>query len=93
MNNEAADRFAVICDPGHPTAWSRAPYGTQLRKIAEKLLQNGRYMMVYAGPVKHIVLPNEDVHVGKIGDNRRITIRKHTLLGTERYSVEFADAS
>ena len=93
MNNEAVDRFAVICDPGHPTAWSRAPYGSQLRKIAAKLLENGRYMMVYSGPVKHIVLPNEDVHVGKIDDNRKISIRKHRRFGTERYSVEFADAS
>ncbi len=92
MNNEGENRFAIICDPGHPTAWSRDPYGSELRKIAAKLLTQGRYMMVYAGPMKHIVLPDQDVSVGKINDNRLFSIRKRRLNGVDLYSVEFGDA-
>jgi hypothetical protein len=93
MNYEDQNRFAIVCDPGHPTAWSREPYGPILRKLAAGLLAEGRYMLVYAGATKHIVLPSHDVPVGRRDEDRIFSIRKRIAGGEETYIVDFDDAA
>lgn len=93
MNNEDDKRFAVICDPGHPRAWAREPYGATLRALAARLLGEGRYIMIYAGPYKHILLPDQEVHVGRHDQERIFSIRKRVGTGADTYFVEFADAA
>ena len=61
-------------DLGSPGAWRRAPYYDRLRAMAKALLEQRRHLLMFVGDQATLVMPDEDVPLGKMTaeDNFRI---------------------
>jgi hypothetical protein len=53
-------------DPGSPGAWRRAPYYERLRAMAKTLLEQQRHLLMFVGEQATLVMPDEDVPLGKM---------------------------
>jgi hypothetical protein len=62
--------------PPSPTAWRRQPYYDQLRLWAKRNLHLGMYVIVGVNLEATLVLPDQDVPLGKMKYQDRISVRK-----------------
>ena len=61
-------------DPGSPQAWRKAPYYDDLRRMAKRLNEQNRHVIVFVGDVATLIMPEEAVPLGKMSaqDNFRV---------------------
>jgi hypothetical protein len=61
-------------DPGSPHSWRKAPYYDDLRRMAKRLLDQNRHVIVFVGDVATLIMPEEAVPLGKMSaqDNFRV---------------------
>jgi hypothetical protein len=61
-------------DPGAPQAWRQTPYYDDLRRMAKRLNEQGRHVIVFVGDVATLIMPEEAVPLGKMSaqDNFRV---------------------
>jgi len=65
-------RMAVCVDPGQPDAWKAEPYYSQLKEWAVQAVPDMNQVVVYIGHRAIVILPNEDVDLGVVGDDELI---------------------
>src|SRR5262249_25463728 len=77
-------RLAVHVDPSFPGRWEEEPYYSQIRRIAVRLDGQGRQLVVHAGKIATMVMPNKKVVLGEYGpDDVFITQRRATPFGMD----------
>ena len=61
-------------DPSAPQAWRKAPYFDDLRRLAKRLNERNRHVIVFVGEVATLILPEDAVPLGKMTaeDNFRL---------------------
>jgi hypothetical protein len=72
----ASNYIIVQVDPSSPTAWRRQPYYDQLRLWAKRNLHLGMYVIVGVNLEATLVLPDQDVPLGRMKYQDRISVRK-----------------
>jgi hypothetical protein len=75
-------RLAAYVDPARPDAWKAEPYYGQLKEWARLAARKRRQVVVCIGLKTIVILPDEDVDLGVIGDDELIvTGEKNTSTG------------
>ena len=60
------NRIAVRVDPGHPDAWRREPYYSQLKRWSRAAVESRRQVIVYVKRRVIVILPDKDVDFGDV---------------------------
>jgi hypothetical protein len=77
-------RLAAYVDPSRPNAWKAEPYYGQLKRWARLAVAKKDQVVVYVGRRAIVILPNEDVDLGIIGEDEEIvTGERNTPIGLE----------
>jgi hypothetical protein len=66
----------VQVDPGSPQAWRRSPYHGILRRWARDNLKKGRHVVVFVNDVATLVMPDQDVPLGKMNPSEGFSVRQ-----------------
>jgi hypothetical protein len=75
-------RLAAYVDPARPDAWKAEPYYGQLKEWARLAARKRNQVVVCIGLKTVVILPDEDVDLGVIGDDELIvTGEKNTSTG------------
>jgi len=83
----------VQVDPNAPQAWRKQPYYGQLHQWAEVNLQKGRHVIVFVNDVATLIMPGQDVPLGRMKPTDGFSVRQTFGPGGLRYEVERADRS
>jgi hypothetical protein len=83
----------VQVDPGAPQAWRKQPYYDQLHRWAEVNLQKGRHVLVFVNDDATLIMPGQDVPLGKMKPTDGFSVRQTFGAGGLTYEVTRADRS
>ena len=83
----------VQVDPGVPQAWRKQPYYDQLHRWAEVNLQKGRHVLVFVNDDATLIMPGQDVPLGKMKPTDGFSVRQTIGAGGMTYEVTRADRS
>lgn len=84
--------LSVVTDPGHRTAWRREPYHSRLRGLSRRLIeQDAGVLLLIDGDRKSIILPDDEVFVGKRDTHARVRFEMPDEDGVRRYKVVFLE--
>ncbi|MGD0641022.1 MAG: hypothetical protein ABSC22_09780 [Roseiarcus sp.] len=53
-------------DPGSPQAWRKSPYYDDLRRTAKRMIEQRRHVIVFAGEMATLIMPEEAVPLGRL---------------------------
>lgn len=67
-------RLIARCDPANPRAWRREPMYGALKGYAADHWAEGRIVIAVAGRQAWLVTPREDINLGEVGPDARLTI-------------------
>jgi hypothetical protein len=77
-------RLAAYVDPSRPNAWTAEPYYGQLKRWARLAVAKKDQVVVYIGRRAIVILPDEDVDLGIVGEDEEIvTGERNTPIGLE----------
>jgi hypothetical protein len=77
-------RLAAYVDPSRPHAWKVDPYYAQFKRWARMAVPKRDQVVVCIGRRAIVILPDEDVDLGIIGDDELIVTReRNTPIGVE----------
>lgn len=65
-------RIAIHLDPSRPAAWREQPFYDQIKRWSFAAAQEMAQVVVCVGNRATVVLPEEDVDLGPVGDDERI---------------------
>ncbi len=72
LSDAAGVRIVVHVDPKRPLAWREGQYYRDLKSWAANRLTAGKQVHVRIGARTIVVLPDQDVDLGEVGDDRAI---------------------
>ena len=64
-------RLNIVVDPAAPTAWTREPYYSFIKRMSERAY-DGHELVVSVGDRRIVVFPHEDVDLGIVNPNHLI---------------------
>jgi hypothetical protein len=64
-------RMNVVVDPAQSTAWTREPYHSRIRRMAQRSL-DGYQLIVCIGDRRIVVFPDQEADLGVIGPEAKI---------------------
>jgi hypothetical protein len=64
-------RLNVVVDPDHPTAWTREPYYSVLKRLSGRASE-GHELVVYVGDRRIVILPHANVDLGPVTPDQEI---------------------
>jgi hypothetical protein len=71
-------RLAAYVDPSRPNAWKGEPYYSQFKRSARMAIPKRDQVVVYIRRRAIVILPDEDVDLGVIGDDELIVTWRET---------------
>ena len=77
----------VQVDPGMPSAWRRQPFYDQLREWWKNNLHKGWYVIVYVNELATLILPNQDMPLGRLTPEDVLVVRQTSEANGGRYDV------
>ncbi len=81
-NELDGNRVAVHVDPGKPMAWRDEPFYCEIKQMAHFAARDMKQVVVCVGKRAIVILPDEDVDLGDLGDDDRIVVAEmQTPLG------------
>jgi hypothetical protein len=83
----------VQVDPGAPSAWRKQPYYDQLHRWAEVNLQKRRHILVFVNDEATLIMPGQDVPLGKMKPTDGFAVRQTFGPGGIAYEVTRSDRS
>jgi hypothetical protein len=81
----------VQVDPGAASAWRKQPYYDQLHKWAETNLQKGRHVIVFVNDEATLIMPGQDVPLGRMKPTDGFSVRQTFGPGGPAYEVVRAE--
>ncbi|WP_146686454.1 hypothetical protein [Bradyrhizobium canariense] len=81
----------VQVDPGAPSAWRKQPYYDQLHRWAEANLSKGHHVIVFVGDIATLIMPGQDVPLGKMKPTDGFAVRQTFGPGGMTYEVTRSD--
>jgi hypothetical protein len=78
----------VVVDPGQPSAWTRAPYHTQLRGLSKSNMARGHLVVVLIGELATLILPDQDVPLGVLKPDQVISVSLETGPNGSVYDIK-----
>jgi hypothetical protein len=76
LRDGGATKLVVHVDSGSPLAWKNEPYYSQLKRWAQKLIEQGGIVNVYVRNRVIAILPDKDVDLGPMTFGDRISVHK-----------------
>jgi hypothetical protein len=73
---DSDNRLGVHVDPDMPGAWRQEPYFTALRRLAAIRLKRGAFVFVMEHGLTTVLLPQQEIAVGRVGPEDRIVLRE-----------------
>ena len=65
-------RIAVHVDPGHPGAWRKEPYYSEIGKMAAAAVERSHHVMVVIGQRAIVIFPNNEIDLGHVGEDETV---------------------
>jgi hypothetical protein len=79
---DGGNRLGVLVDPGHPTAWRREPYYSQLKEWSRDAVEARQQIVVFIKKRVIVILPDKDVDLGDMDPGEQIWVgAQDTLRG------------
>lgn len=66
----------VAVDPRFPNAWRRPPFEARIRQWASEGAQQGRFVFVRTGERLVVLVPGQDVDLGRVGSGDAIEVSR-----------------
>ncbi|MFC0284652.1 hypothetical protein ACFFJB_13745 [Camelimonas abortus] len=86
-------RLVVQTDPGAGPVWRREPWLGQIRAWAAAAAASRRQVMVMTGDVATLVLPDRDVHLGRLREGDQVIVHERLQGGAPAWEVEVRPAA
>ena len=83
----------VQVDPNAPSAWRKEPYYRQLHQWAEINLRNGRHVLVFVNDEATLIMPGQDLPLGKMKPTDGFAVRQTFGPRGPTYEVTRTDRS
>lgn len=80
-------RLAIYVDSARPGAWREQPYYREIKQWAAWAIRDMRQVVVVVGGRSIVILPDEDVDLGHVAENERISIREVMQGGRIKYQA------
>jgi hypothetical protein len=83
----------VQVDPNAPSAWRKEPYYRQLHQWADINLKNGRHVLVFVNDEATLIMPGQDLPLGKMKPTDGFAVRQTFGPRGPTYEVTRTDRS
>ena len=67
-------RLAIYVDSARPGAWREQPYYREIKQWAAWAARDMRQVIVVVGGRSIVILPDEDIDLGHVEENERISV-------------------
>ncbi len=78
----------IRCDPASPTVWRRNPYYDFIKNWSRQLLERRSHLLVFVGEQAHLILPDQDVPLGRMSPDTNFTVTRSFAGGRVSYEVK-----
>jgi hypothetical protein len=87
LTQDSKSRMTVQVDSGAPGVWRREPHFSQLMRMAKNRLIDDAILMVVDRGRTYVLLPDDVVELGVVGQQDQIVLAKSPVPGGFAYDV------
>ncbi|MGL4635549.1 MAG: hypothetical protein ACRCWF_06195 [Beijerinckiaceae bacterium] len=87
MNWADEKQLFVTVDHTQPVAYRREPYYSHFKKLAANWLPSSRFIVIFVGDKKMLLLPDGEQYLGTRNDTASYRVVTHLARSTDRYEI------
>ncbi len=83
--------ICIDVDPARPGAWRAAPYLEQVTAWSRMVWERTGCLLIYDGERTTVVFPEEEIDIGRFGNDQRLMVGYRRVAGVQRPMVRLME--